>query len=211
MDEREKRVALIEAMLPDVPFDGWTRAALGAAAARIGIDEAELAALFPGGARDMVACFSRWADRRMLAALAGQELAAMKVRERVALAVRTRLSLLEPYREAVRRALSLLALPQNAALGLRLLYETVDAVWYAAGDTATDFNFYTKRGLLAGVVAATTLYWLDDRSEGGSESAAFLDRRLADVMALPRIGARLRQSAEWLPNPIRLMRVMRRR
>ena len=210
MEEREKRAALIEAMLPDVPFDGWTRAALGAAATRIGIDEAELAALFPGGARDTVACFSRWADRRMLAALAGKELAAMKVRERVALAVRTRLSLLEPYREAVRRALSLLALPQNAALGLRLLYETVDAVWYAAGDTATDFNFYTKRGLLAGVVAATTLYWLDDRSEGGSESEAFLDRRLADVMALPRIGARLRQSAEWLPNPFRLMRVMRR-
>jgi ubiquinone biosynthesis protein COQ9 len=133
MDEREKRAALIEAMLPDVPFDGWTRAALGAAAARIGIDEVELAALFPGGARDMVACFSRLADRRMLAALAGQELAAMKVRERVALAVRTRLSLLEPDREAVRRALSLLALPRNAALGLRLLYETVDAVWYAAG------------------------------------------------------------------------------
>lgn len=210
MEEREQRTALIEAMLPDVPFDGWTRAALGAAAARLGIDEAERAALFPGGARDMVACFSRWADRRMLAALAGKELAAMKVRERVALAVRTRLALLEPHREAVRRALSLLALPQNMALGLRLLYDTVDAVWYAAGDTATDFNFYTKRGLLAGVVAATTLYWLDDRSPGSEETEAFLDRRLTDVMALPKIGARLRQSAEWLPNPFRLMRVMRR-
>lgn len=210
MEEREQRTALIEAMLPDVPFDGWTRAALGAAAARLGIDEAERAALFPGGARDMVACFSRWADRRMLAALAGKELAAMKVRERVALAVRTRLALLEPHREAVRRALSLLALPQNMALGLRSLYDTVDAVWYAAGDTATDFNFYTKRGLLAGVVAATTLYWLDDRSPGSEETEAFLERRLTDVMALPKIGARLRQSAEWLPNPFRLMRVMRR-
>jgi ubiquinone biosynthesis protein COQ9 len=132
------------------------------------------------------------------------------VRERIAAGVRTRLALLEPHREAVRRALALLALPQNLGLGLRLLYDTVDAVWYAAGDTATDFNFYTKRGLLAGVLAATTLYWLDDRSPGGEQTEAFLQRRLADVMALPKLGARLRERVGWLPDPFRLMRVVRR-
>lgn len=210
MDAREQRWALMEAMLPDVPFDGWSRAAMEAAARRIGADEGELAALFPGGARDAVAAFSRWADRSMLAALPEAGLEAMKTRERVALAVRTRLTLLEPHREAVRRALALLALPQNLGLGLRLLYETVDAIWYAAGDTATDFNFYTKRGLLAAVLSATTLYWLDDRSPGGEETEAFLHRRLGDVMALPKLGARLREGVEWLPNPFRFMRVMRR-
>ncbi|HWI28501.1 MAG TPA: COQ9 family protein [Stellaceae bacterium] len=210
MDAREERWALVEAMLPDVPFDGWSRATREAAARRIGVDETELAALLPDGARDAVAAFSRWADRSMLAALPEAELEAMKTRERIALAVRTRLTLLEPHREAVRRALALLALPQNLGLGLRLLYETVDAIWYAAGDTATDFNFYTKRGLLAAVLSATTLYWLDDRSPGGEETEAFLRRRLADVMALPKFGARLREGVEWLPNPFRFMRVMRR-
>jgi ubiquinone biosynthesis protein COQ9 len=208
--ERDKRRALIEAVLPDVPFDGWSRGAVAAAARRLGWEEAELAALFPGGARDVAAGFSRWADQRMLAALADRRLEAMKVRERVALAVSTRLALLEPHREAVRRALSLLALPQHAPLALRLLYDTVDAIWYAAGDTATDFSFYTKRGLLAGVYAATTLYWLDDRSPGGVETQAFLERRLGDVMALPRLGARLRQRLGGLPDPFRLMRVARR-
>ena len=110
----------------------------------------------------------------------------------------------------MRRALALLALPQHAALGPRLLYDTVDAVWYAAGDTATDFNFYSKRGLLAAVYAATTLYWLDDRSPEAADTQAFLDRRLADVMALPRLGARLRQGFDRLPNPLRLMRAARR-
>ncbi len=210
MDDREKRAALIEAMLPDVPFDGWSRSAIEAAARRIGLEPAELASLFPGGARDIVAGFSRWADRRMLAALDETKLAAMKVRERIATAALTRLKLLEPQREAVRRALSLLALPQNAPLALRLLYDTVDAIWYAAGDTATDFNFYTKRGLLAGVFAATTLYWLDDRSPGGEETEAFLRRRLDGVMALPKLGARLREGLAWLPDPFRLMRVARR-
>lgn len=210
MEAREKRAALLEALLPDVPFDGWSRGALAAAARRIGIDDAELARLFPGGPREAVAEFSRWADRRMLAALSEKKLEAMKVRARIALAVRTRLDVLEPHREAVRRALALLALPHNLALGLRLLYGTVDAIWYAAGDTATDFNFYTKRGLLAGVLATTTLYWLDDRSPVTEETDAFLERRLADVLALPKLGARIGESFAWLPNPFRLMRAARR-
>lgn len=211
MDPVTRRTALIEAVLPDVPFDGWSHVALLAAARRLGMDEEEVRALLPGGARDAVAAFSHWADGRTVEALAAEPLATMKVRERIATGVRTRLRLLEPHREAVRRALSLLALPQNLPLGARLLYDTVDALWYAAGDTATDFNFYTKRGLLAGVYAATTLYWLDDRSPGNEETDAFLDRRLADVMALPKLGARLRQGVEWLPNPFRLMRLARRR
>jgi ubiquinone biosynthesis protein COQ9 len=210
MDLEEKRWAVIEAVLPDVPFDGWSRGALARAAERAGIDAATLGALFPRGERDAVAAFSRWADRQMLEAIAAKPLEAMKVRERVALAARTRLELLEPHREAVRRALSLLALPQNVALGLRLLYDTVDAIWYAAGDTATDFTFYTKRGLLAGVYAATTLYWLDDRSAGGSDTETFLERRLGEVMQLPKLGARLRETIAWLPDPFRLMRVVRR-
>jgi ubiquinone biosynthesis protein COQ9 len=210
MADGETRRALIEAMLPDVPFDGWSLAALKSAAARAGIDAAEAAALFPGGGADLIAGFSHWADAGMLAALARQDLAAMKVRDRIAAALTARLALLGPHREAVRRALALLALPQHLALGARLLYDTVDAVWYAAGDTATDFNFYTKRGLLAGVHAATTLYWLDDRSPGARETEAFLGRRLADVMAIPKLGKRLRDGLDWIPNPFRLMRVARR-
>ena len=205
-----RRDSLIEAILPDVPFDGWSRATIAAASRRLGMDEAEASALLPGGPRDAVAAFSRWADRKMLEALDEAPLDAMKVRERVATAVRARLAALEPHREAVRRALALLALPQNMALGARLLYDTVDAIWYAAGDTATDFNFYTKRGLLAGVLASTTLYWLDDRSPGAEATLGFLERRLGDVMRIPRLGARLREAADKLPNPFRLARVARR-
>ncbi len=146
-----------------------------------------------------------------MAALELMQLPAMKMGERIATAVRTRLGILAPHREAVRRSLALLAAPQNLALGARLLYDTVDALWYAAGDTATDFNFYTKRGLLAGVYAATTLYWLDDRSAEQVETAAFLDRRLAEVMAFPRVTQRLKTWASRLPDPFLLARLARRR
>src|SRR5205085_12427037 len=115
----------------------------------------------------------------------------------------------QPWREAVRRALVVLALPHNAPPALRLLYETVDAIWYAAGDNATDFSFYTKRAILAAVYGATLLYWLEDRSPEFSDTRAFLDRRLADLGSLTRLRDDAARLAERLPDPFRLFRPAR--
>jgi ubiquinone biosynthesis protein COQ9 len=209
--EQEHKDALLAALLPDVPFDGWTNEAMRAAAARIGMDEGELAALFPRGPRDAVAWFSHWADRLTLETMASRPIDDLSLSQRVALGVRTRLALLLPHREAVRRGLSLLALPANAALGLRLLYDTVDALWHGVGDVATDFSFYTKRAMLAGIYAATTLYWLDDRSENCAATNTFLERRLAEALALPRLKARVGRAIGGLPNPLRFFRPARPR
>jgi ubiquinone biosynthesis protein COQ9 len=204
-----QRQALIEAMLPDVPFDGWSRPALRAAARRIGMSAGEALALFPDGAAGLVAGFSRWADLRMLDRLETAPLEPLRIADRIAFAVATRLEILEPWREAVRRALAVLALPQHAPLALRLLYETVDGIWYAAGDRATDFSFYTKRVTLAAIYAATLPYWLEDRSAGFADTRAFLSRRLAEVALIGAARRRLGTAVERLPNPFRLLRQFR--
>ena len=173
----ETRDTLVEAMLEHVPFDGWTIAALRHGAADAGLDAAAAMHAFPGGGRDMVAHFSALSDRRMLEALERMDLPAMGVTARVRTAVRVRLEQAEPHREAIRRTLAFLAMPQNALLGAKLLHRTVDAIWHAAGDTATDWNWYSKRGLLAGVLGATVLCWLNDGSEGHTVTWDFLDRR----------------------------------
>jgi ubiquinone biosynthesis protein COQ9 len=211
MDEATARDRLLLATLGNVPFDGWSIAALRAGARAAGIAEAEAVALFPRGAAEMVEWFSAWADRAMLARLDTADFSALKVRDRVAAGVRARLAVLGPYREASRSALAVLALPQNVPLGLKLISHTVDAIWYAAGDTATDFNFYTKRALLAAVYGATMLYWLDDRSPDSVDTDAFLERRLADAMAVPKVVERLRTAAGRLPNPLRFLRAAQRR
>jgi ubiquinone biosynthesis protein COQ9 len=204
-----QRDALIEAMLPDVPFDGWSRAALRGAARRVGMPVGEALALFSNGPAEFVACFSRWADRRTLDRLEALLHDPLRVSERVALAVNTRLEIVEPWREAVRRALVILALPQHAPLALRLLYETVDGIWYAAGDSATDFSFYTKRATLAGIYAATLFYWLEDHSPNSADTRAFLDRRLADAARIGAARHRLEAAFDRLPNPLRLLRPSR--
>lgn len=211
MGIEEARRRLLRATLSHVPFDGWTGRALQAGARDIGLSPAEAANAFPGGPVEMIEFMSTEADQRMLEALEREDVAALKVRERVAVGVRRRLELYVSDREAIRRALAVLALPQNGPLALRLLYRTVDAIWYAAGDTATDFNFYTKRALLAGVYASTVLTWLDDRTSGCEETWRFLDRRIADTMRLPQLAQRLAQPLRWLPNPVYLFRQARRR
>jgi ubiquinone biosynthesis protein COQ9 len=204
-----QRAALIEAMLPDVAFDGWSRPALRAAARRIGMPAGEAVALFPSGSADLVACFSRWADLRMLDRLETEALDPLRIPERIALAIATRLEIITPWREAVRRALSVLVLPQHMPLGVRLLHETVDAAWYGVGDRSTDFSFYTKRLTLAAIYAASLLYWLEDSSPDFADTRAFLDRRLAEVAVVGRARQHLGTAVERLPNPVRLLRQLR--
>ena len=206
--ERETE-RLIEAMLPDVAFDGWTRHALRNAARRAEIPVGEAMALFPRGATDLVAGFSHWADRRMLEGLDAAAVEELSLSRRIALALQLRFEVLAPWREAMRRGLSVLAMPHNAALGLRLLYDTVDAVWHGVGDHATDFSFYTKRATLAGIYAAALLYWLDDRSPDFADTQAFIERRLVDLHRLTGLRERLASAAQRLPNPLRQLRPSR--
>ena len=203
--------ALLLAALPHIAFDGWTRAALRAGAADAGLEPADVVRFFPGGARDAVAALSDWADRQMIEAVGATDLSALRHSEKIAFAVRSRLEALTPYREAVRRSIAFLALAPNLPAGLKLLYHTVDEMWHAVGDRSVDFSFYTKRALLAGVVSASTLYWLDDESENSAESWAFLDRRLADVMRIPKIRQRAENLVGRLPDPLRVLRGARSR
>ena len=211
VDRQERRDRLLLAALPHVTFDGWTDKAFLAGIADRGMEITDFRRFFPGGARDAIDHFSDWADRQMVARLADHTLDELSIRKRVTLAVRLRFEALMPYREAVRRTLSQLALPPNMALGARCLYRTVDSIWHAIGDRSADFNFYTKRALLAAIISTTTLYWLDDTTDDSEGSWAFLDRRVADAMKIPALGSRLRRLGGRLPDPVGIFRAVRAR
>lgn len=186
------RDRLADAMVDEAAFEGWTRTALAAAGCRLGLPPGEADRLFPGGAIQVLTHASERADLRTVEDMEKEGVAALKIRDRIKTAVRFRLERHAGNREGARRALALLSLPFNAGLGLKLLYKTVDAMWYAAGDTSTDFNFYTKRATLAGVYSSTLLYWLNDRSPGAEQTWAFLDRRIDDVMKIEKLKSQVR-------------------
>jgi ubiquinone biosynthesis protein COQ9 len=202
-DNIEAKDSLLLAMLPHVLFDGWTFEALNA-----GQEELEKNVGNSNGAHfdslsGVAVHFGNYIDRQMLAAIEVLDLEKMPVRERIATCIRVRLSFLVPYKEAIQRLLTFLAIPGNHLTGLRITIKTVDLIWYATGDTATDFNYYTKRGLLAGVYGSTVLYWLSDTSENSTETDAFLLRRISEVMQIPKLQSKATKQLKNICHPIR--------
>jgi len=204
------RAQVLAAALKHVPFDGWTRAALELGARDAGRTRIDARRAFPDGPAEAIALMSRQADARMTELLRKSDSSALRFRERVAAAVMARLETEAGARDAVRHALAYLALPGQALLAARLLWNTADAIWRAVGDTSTDFSYYSKRATLSAVYAATLLVWLDDASAGRAATRAFLDRRIAGVMRFGQARARLAQAAARLPDPFALLRRLRR-
>jgi ubiquinone biosynthesis protein COQ9 len=180
-------IEILRASLPHVPFDGWCEATLFAGGNDCGHDAEAVRTAFPRGATDAIALHSRLADQSMVDAFLELPERPEKVHLTIRQLVLLRLETAQPDKDAIRRAVSVLAMPVNAKLSAKLLYETVDSMWRAAGQKDTNFSFYTKRGTLGAVYSATMLAWLADNSGNLDKTVEFLDRRLAEVAKIPRL------------------------
>ncbi|MDT7534336.1 COQ9 family protein [Sphingobium sp. SA2] len=188
----EIRDLLAPVLARHAAFDGWRKEAVMMAAAEKGVD-ADIAALaFADGPVDMIDAWFASIDAAMLDALPPETLDALSIRKKIIALVEARLALVAPDREALRRALAILAMPTNTARAARLGWRAADAMWRAAGDTSTDLAHYTKRMTLAGVYAATLLVFVDDASEGHADSRAFLARRIEGVMRFEKLKAKIK-------------------
>jgi ubiquinone biosynthesis protein COQ9 len=198
-DDEALKSVIILAALAHIPFDGFTDKLMDRAAKQAGASKQDVARLFPKGALSLLEAYSESVDAEMEKRLAKLKLSTIPIRKRIATAVKTRLAILKPHKEAVRRAVAHLSLPPNVALGAKLVYRTVDAMWRAAGDVSTDFDFYTKRAILTGVYSATLMRWLTDDSEDESATDAFLDARIENVMQFEKFKGRVKEQVKKLP------------
>lgn len=194
LEQLRRKLAL--AVGENAVFDGWTSAAVDSAARQLGIDPVQARLAMPKSQAGMIDTYIQEVDRGLEAWFTPERLADLKIREKIRALVWRRLEIMGPAREAIRRALAILAMPQNVPLALRIGWRTADTMWRIAGDNSTDFNHYTKRMTLGGVYGSTLLVWLDDQSEGFVDTAAFLDRRIDDVMKFEKLKAQWRGSAD---------------
>ena len=181
-------------------FDGWTRAAVDSAARQLGVDPVQARLAVPKSQVGMIDLYIQEIDRALEAYFVPERIEGLKIREKIRVLVWHRLQAMGPAREAVRRAIGILAMPQNLPNALRIGWRTADLMWRLAGDTSSDFNHYTKRMTLSAVYGSSLLVWLDDKSEGWAETAAFLDRRIEDVMKFERFKADWRGSEHFSPS-----------
>ncbi len=206
--EDEIRRAVIAAALPHVPFDGWTDRTLASAVEDAGVDAGLARLAFPRGGIDLLLAFHYDRDAALRDRLADGSLAGLRFRDRVAEAIYLRLDLVAADREAVRRGVSLLALPNHAADGARAIWHTADTIWTALGDTSRDFNWYTKRTTLSAVYSSALLYWLGDTTPGASATREFIGRRIDNVMQFEEVKARVARNplaSALMKGPARLL------
>lgn len=180
--------ALLDAALMHVAFDGWTEATFAAAIADCEMDPVLARVLCPRGAVDLALAYHRRGDRLMLERLSAEDLTGLRFRDKIAAAVRFRLEAVED-KEAVRRGVTLFALPTHAADGAKAIWGTADAIWTALGDASEDINWYSKRATLSGVYSSTVLFWLGDETPGHHATWEFLDRRIDNVMQFEKLKA----------------------
>jgi ubiquinone biosynthesis protein COQ9 len=189
------RARLLEALMPIAGERGWTPAALAEAASSAGLTEGELALAAPRGPLDMIDAFAEWGDDEMARRLEQVDLLRLKIRERVRTAVLCRIEALAPWKAAEAKAVQAMARPFRAGEGAGFVWRSADRIWRLLGDRSTDENYYTKRAILAGVLASTTARWLADSSNDLAPTLAFLDRRIENVMQFERLKARARPAA----------------
>jgi ubiquinone biosynthesis protein COQ9 len=201
----ELRSALAPLLPTHAAFDGWSEAALAMAAAELGVpaDRARLA--FPDGPVQMIDAWFDAVDLAMARAYPLERIAQLKIRERIRDLVLFRVEHFAAHKEALRRALAIMAQPQNAMAGARLAWRAADRMWRIAGDRATDFNHYSKRGILSALYTSTMLVFLDDDTDNLVTTRGFLDRRIDDVMRIEKLKASWRGSRERLPSLSRFL------
>ncbi len=204
--------SFIEACMAHIPFDGWTEQAMASACADLGLELSSWRQAFPAGVQDAFIHYSTYVDTKMVDGFeiwyrdqpSGVVPTHIQIRQLILL----RLEQAQPHREVVRKSLAYLARPDTATLAPQLLYRTVDAMWRAAGDRSTDYNFYTKRATLSAVYSATLLAFLSDESEDLRSTTAFLDRRLKDISRIPKMSAPVRSAANGVFSGLRRMTEM---
>jgi ubiquinone biosynthesis protein COQ9 len=201
----ELRRALAPLIPANAVFDGWSEEALAMAASQLAVPANRARLAFPGGAADMIDSWFDAIDRAMAAAFPLEKVQAMKVRDRIRELVLYRLTVINPNKEALRRALAVLAHPHNLTHAAKLGWRAADRMWRIAGDRSTDFNHYSKRAILMGVYGSTSLVFLDDDSDEMADTRAFLDRRLADVMRFEKTKAQWRRTRAQLPSLSRFL------
>lgn len=194
----EVRLFLPPFIADEAVFDGWTNAARDAAASSQGVDAALASLAFDHGPMDMIEAWISHVDAQLIEAFPPERIAAMKIRERIQALVAFRFEAVTHQREALRRATAIMALPGNIARTAKLSWRTADLIWRLAGDTATDYNHYTKRTILAGVYGSTLMAFLDDESPDFVDTHAFLTRRIDNVMQFEKAKAKWTGKGESL-------------
>jgi ubiquinone biosynthesis protein COQ9 len=169
--------------LEHAALDGWNNGALGLAAEDLGHDHSMAEILFPEGESEAIDLICQHFDGLMVNDFMAKHKNEKSITKRIELMIMCRLQAYEDYKKGVENTILHLMKPQNAVSGQKHLWRTLDIIWNIAGkDVTTDYNYYTKRGLLEFAYLQTIRFWHHDESENLVETQSFLREKLQSIV-----------------------------
>lgn len=192
-----KDTALLK-LLPVLAFEGWSDTAVKQAAE----NDDDIAAADFKHATDVARYMSDWADRRMSEKIENMsDFSDLKIREKIFTCVKTRLDVLLPHKVAMKASAKyMMGSPFRARLLPKMIWTSADQMWWLAGDRSTDYNYYSKRSLLSGVISTTTAYWLKDTSEEHEKTKTFLKQRIENVLSFGKVIGKVKKAGKRVFN-----------
>lgn len=151
--------------------------------------------LFEKGARQIASALESKQDEQMLEFLNSMDIKPEKIREQIALALNVRI--IDSEGKKLKLKLSSFFLrPENLTKGIKAAARTCDAIWRYAGDKSTDFNYYTKRGLLLSVYMKSRTFYFADDSEGNFKTKEYTKEALDNVIKIGSLKRNIQQKME---------------
>ena len=162
----------------------------------------EIAVLFPEGYITLLEMYLDTVNNQMTEDSKKINLIRLRVHERVKELVILRLKIMSREKELISKTYFHLLLPQNFKIASRCLYKAVDQIWFVAGDNSTDFNFYSKRAILASIYTLTMIHFINN--DNMDETLSVLNKLLKRVSKIPKIKSNISDYTKILPQLFKL-------
>ena len=157
----------------------------------------EMNVLFPRGYTTLIEMYLEEINSKMTVKSQNINLIRLRVHERIRDLFILRLMIMSEEKKLISKTFLNLLLPHNYKLALKNLYKTVDQMWFLAGDNSTNFNFYSKRAILASIYTSVMVHFINNDSI--DETIILLNKQLKRVSKIPQIKSRINDITKIIP------------
>ena len=193
----KKRLEILKFAKIFLSKKGLSKNTLESISKKYGLDANETELLFPEGNIDFIKFTLEQLNNELEEYCREIDLIRLPVHKRIKKVLLSKISLMNKNKVFYRSIFLNLLIPKKNFSLPSQLYNSVDQIWFIAGDSSTDFNFYTKRLILSVIYSRIMLFFFNNNNQEELEN--ILDESLRRVSKIPEIKSKFKIFKEYFP------------
>ena len=184
-----KRLKVLVIAKNIIAKDGFNSKAFIKISKNTAINENEIHLLFPDGYNDIIKFALDQLNVELENYCKNLDLIRLPLHKRIRKIILSKVLIMNKEKNFYKKLFLSLLLPKRSFSISKQLYKSIDQIWYIAGDTSTDFNFYTKRLILSGIYSRVILFFFNNNNQISLEK--ILDTDLQRVAKIPQLKSKI--------------------